>query len=299
MLTEAQLLLRKRLITATDVRVLAGFDPYGLSPHDVWLSKCTNEPSKFEVTEAMEIGNDVEPITLKHLARKRQIALVPATTIVHPTIRHHGATPDALQPVIGDAVPEYGAEVKAVGFRFSREWDPDDPEGFPEWVLPQVAWCMHVAGARRWYVGAIIGTMVGTWVVERADVQDLTEALVEVADKFYVDHVLTKVPPRLDASDGAYRMIRKLVGEGSNGAMLKASAEAEQAAALYFEAQRELKAAEAKKQEATSRLIATAGEFDGVKGDGWRLLHRAQGSYVVPSYTVAAQRKFDLRPIKR
>jgi hypothetical protein len=39
----------------------------------------------------MEIGNDVEPITLKHLARKRGITLVPCSTVVHPTVRHHGA----------------------------------------------------------------------------------------------------------------------------------------------------------------------------------------------------------------
>jgi len=298
-LTEDQLRRRKTMITATDVRVLAGLDPYGLSPHDVWLSKCGDAPP-FEVTEAMEIGNDVEPITLKHLARKRNIVLVPATTVVHPTIAHHGATPDALQPVADGEVPAYGAEVKAVGYRYSREWDPDDDEGFPDWVLPQITWQMHCTGASRWYVGAIIGTTIGTWVVERVHMAEFEETLVELADRFWVDHVLPKKPPRLDASDGAYRMIKSLVGKGSNGTTLQASPEAERAAAFYFEAQRELKAAEAKKQEAASNMIAMCGEFDGVRGDGWRLLHKRIAEYTVErqSYVVPAMRKFDLRPVK-
>jgi predicted phage-related endonuclease len=297
-LTYDQIRLRKTMITATDARVLAGLDPYGLTAHDIFLNKCTDEPSRFEVTEAMEIGNDVEPITLKHLARKRGITLVPCSTVVHPTVRHHGATPDALQPVVDGATPEYGAEVKAVGYRFSREWDPDNDEGFPDWVLPQVTWAMHCTGASRWYVGAIIGTMIGTWVVERVHVAEFEEALVELADKFWVDHVLTKKPPRIDASDGAYRMVKAIVGKGSNGTMLKASPEAEQAAQLYFEAQKELKAAEAKKQEAASNMIAVCGEFDGVRGDGWRLFHKPAAGYRVEAYDVEPRRKFDLRPVK-
>jgi predicted phage-related endonuclease len=299
MLTEAQIKLRKTLISATDVRVLAGLDPYGLTAHDVWASKCLDTPP-FEPTEAMMLGNDIEPVVLKHLARKRGIVLVPSTTIVHPMIPHHGATPDALAPVSNGAPPEYGAEVKVTGFRFAREWDlTDEEEGFPEWVLPQVAWGMHCSGAQRWYIGVIIGTMIGTWVVEWKDVSELVDALVEVADRFYVDHVVTKKPPQLDASDGAARMVRELVGKRNNGVMLRASPEAEAAAKMYFEARRAMKETTEKKQEAVSNMIAMIGEADGVKGDGWRALNRRQEGYHVDAYDVAEMRKFDLRPVKR
>ena len=298
MLTEAQIRLRRSLVTATDARILAGMDPYGLTSHDVFLSKVLAEPPPFGVTVAMMSGNDVEPIVLKHLARKRNLVLTPSTTLVHPTIRHHGATPDALGPPV-DGVPEYGAEVKTVGFRVAGEWDPTDPEGFPEWVLPQVAFCMYITGAQRWYVGAILGTTVGTWVVERADVADLIDALIDVADRFWIDHVLPKRPPQLDASDGAMRMIRQLVGRASNGVMLRASSEADAAARMYFEAQRDLKAAEARKQHATSLLIAATGGADGLVGDGFRFRFVQQAAYDVAGYHVDAARKPDMRASKK
>jgi len=299
MLTEAQIALRKTMITATDARVLAGLDPYGRSLHDIWVSKCLDEPP-FEPTEAMMLGNDIEPVVLKHLARKRGITLVPSTTVVHPTIAHHGATPDALAPTKDGESPEYGAEVKVTGFRYANEWDvTDEQEGFPEWVLPQIAWGMHCTGAKRWYVGVIIGTTIGTWVVEWSEVAELVDALVEVADRFYIDHVVPRKPPRLDDSDGASRMIRAIVGKTSNGVMLKASEEAEAAAKLYFQAKKEMELAAAKKQEAMSNLIAIIGEADGVKGDGWRALHKLQAGYHVDPkpYDVEPMRKFDLRKV--
>jgi predicted phage-related endonuclease len=187
------------------------------------------------------------------------------------------------------------AEAKAVGIGGFGVWNEEE-DNVPEHVWIQVVMQCHVMAAKRVHVGALMGTQVKMYTVEfDDDARTLAEAVTERIEQWWRDHIVANKPPRLDGSEGASRMVRELVGKRSNGIMLKASAEANEAARLYFEAKRELEAAEEKKREAQNNLIAICGETDGIVGDGFRMTHKLRAAYDVDAYKVEAKRRFDMR----
>lgn len=294
MLTERQISIRRTGITATDIRVLVGLDPHGRTPHDVWSSKCLGVDD-YRSTEATELGDELEPIVIRRLAAKRGLRILPRPqdemTIRHPDHAHHVATPDAFfdQPSIG--------QVKVVGMHNVHLWGVDDDAGqIPDYVLVQVGWEMHVSGSDIEHVGALTGTEVRTYTIDRAKdgIDDLVGSLAEEADRFWTDHVLTKTPPPIDGSAGAKRMLAARWPRQRTG-MVKAGPDAEQAARAYFEAKAACEAAETSKELAAQRLKEMTRDFEGLDGDGWRLLLKWREP---TSYTVDKEgyRHFDCRP---
>lgn len=308
-LTDADHAIRATGISGSEVAILVGgVNTFGRTEHDLYASKVLGV--RVEQTEQMEMGHELERPILRRLARARNLTLAyPCATTRHPKFPLCLATPDAL---VLDA-PEFTGlmlegeraeaalrthaivalgEAKAVGIGSYSVWT-ENPEEVPENVYVQTVWGCFVRGLPRQYVGALIGTQVNTYVVEYDDAaRDLAEALRERVEQWWRDHIVAQKPPRLDGSEGASRMVRELVGKRSNGVMLKASAEANEAARLYFEAKRDLEAAEERKREAQNNLIAICGETDGIVGDGFKMSNRVARGYHVNAYDVPASRRF-------
>lgn len=291
MLTAAQQAIRRSGITATDVRVLSGLDPHGRTAHDIYASKVLGVDN-YETTEEKELGDELEPIVIRRLASKKGLRLVPrepdAMTIRHPTIAHHVATPDAF---FSDSI----GQVKVVGLHNAHLWGEDEADGIPDYVLAQCAWEMHVSGSDVEHVGALTGTHVLTFTIVRSrdGIDDLIGALVDEADRFWTDHVLARVPPPIDGSDGSKRLIAARWPRHREG-MIKASADVELSARRYFEAKRRRDEAADAVELASQNLKALTGDAEGIDGDGWRLMLRWRGP---TSYTVEKEgyRHFDLR----
>ncbi|HZU84383.1 MAG TPA: YqaJ viral recombinase family protein, partial [Polyangiaceae bacterium] len=282
-LTEKQLAMRRSGITATDVRALSGLDPYGRSPHDVWLDKMGMSSATSE-SEAMSLGNELEPIVLRRLAEKRGLHVLrvdpESLTMRHPRVAHHLATPDAWLAKTAVHDPEAIAQVKVVGLRTAHEWaeDTETADGIPEYVLIQCAWELYVSMQVVEHVGALIGTQVRAYRVELTpDIAHVIEALREVADRFWADHVLTKKPPAVDGSDGSARMLRKLFPSGG-GPVVRAGDEVELLASKYFEAKRELEQHEGKIEQLKQLLITACGDAGGIVGEGWRLKYELRAA---------------------
>lgn len=297
MLTAGQLALRRTGITAGDVRALVGEDPYSRTAHDVFIAK-TLVDAPFEESEAMSLGNELEPMVIRRLAAKRGLHVVrrepDRMTVVHPEHPTHIATPDAWLAPSAFHPAEAIAEVKVVGMHNAHEWG--EPEGdAPDWVIIQATWQAHVTSMPLVHVGALIGTEVRPFVV-RPD-PDLEEALIEAADRFWTDHVLPRKPPPVDGSEGAKRMLRA-VWPRERRHMLRAGPEIEQLARQYFEANRTKQSAEAAAELARQQLAEIVGEHEGIAGDGWRLLLRWQEPCEVAASSRAGYRRFDLRPVK-
>lgn len=304
-LTEKQLAMRRTGITATDVRVLAGLDPYGRTPHDVWRSKVLGDEAMAE-TEAMSIGSELEPMVLRRLAKKVGLFVLPVDpellTMRHAKVAHHLATPDALLAPTRLHDPEAIAQVKVVGLRAAAEWaDADDaPDGVPDHVLTQCAWELYVSGHVVEHVGALLGTEVRAYRIELTpDVASLIEALREVADRFWRDHVVTNRPPAIDGSEGARRMLKALFPKVTV-ACVQADAQADQLVRDYFERKTAVAQAEQRLEETRQLLITACGSAEGIVGEGWRLLYKHREGYeVTPKpYTVPAGRHFDLRKVE-
>jgi len=310
MLTKEDQLIRRTGITASEAAVLvSGMNTFGRSEHDLYLAKTTDVVTV--MTEPMEMGHELEPVILRRLAKKKNFALAwPCRSTRHPEHPLVIATPDARVLVDGSGTPgsiqdvasldgtafsDELAEAKAVGFGGFATWNADE-DNVPESVYLQCTMQNFVLRTKRVHVGALMGTQVKTYVVEYDDgARELAEAVCERVEQWWRDHIVAGKPPRLDDSEGAARMIRELVGRRSNGVMLQASPEANEAARLYFEAKRDLDAAESKKREAQSNLIAMIGDADGIVGDGFRATNKVRAAYDVNAYRVEAKRRFDMR----
>jgi predicted phage-related endonuclease len=302
-LTEAQLAKRRTGVTATDLCALLGVDAYGRTAHDVFLDKM-GLPSKFEETEAMDLGNALEPLIIPRLAAKVGLCAQrrdpESLTIAHPKHPTHIATPDAFLASHAFTDPEAIGQVKVVGFQQARRWGDHPRDPVPDGVLVQCSWELHVSGMTLDWVGALLGTEVRVYPIRLEDVADLIGEAIPVADRFWRDHVVTRKPPKLDGSAGSERMIRALYPTSDPGSVKKADERAEAFAARCFRARKVI--AEAKEEEAKARqaLLALAGSCETMRGDGWRLRCKTVDGYTVKAraYEVPAGRRFDLRPRK-
>lgn len=181
---------RKGYIGASEAGAILGIDPHS-SPLDVWARKVMDLPSV--TSDAMESGNDFEPVILARYARRM------GRTLTKPGMLRHAA-----HPIIGanlDSVADgrINVQAKMVGFHAARKWGPDDsgPEGVPEHYLVQVQQEMEVADLDETEIAAQIGTELRVYRVPRDRV--LALAVIEVELDFWNSYVVPKEPP-----DGAW-----------------------------------------------------------------------------------------------
>jgi predicted phage-related endonuclease len=308
-LTADQIAIRKTGITASDIRALAGVDPYGRGPHAVWLDKMglvgdqSNTKAVRAPTEAQSLGDELEPIVVRRLAEK--VGLHPLRlegrfdrTVRHPDHATHIATPDAwlAQSAMHDA--EALGEAKVVGFWNRLGWGDPGSDEIPEWCVLQTTWQAYVTRLPLVHVGALIGTELRTFKIP-VDVELVGEC-VEIADRFWTDHVLTKKPPPIDGSEDSEKVLRAIFPK-SRALTKKADAKAEDWAFRYFAADKQRKLFEAEQEKARQALMLLTGTCERMTGDGWRLLWKSHDGWHVDakSYDVAPGRRLDIRSIKQ
>ena len=296
-LTARQLEIRLGGVTATDVVALSGMSPHGRTAHDVYCEKL-EIAAPWVASDEAEIGEVIEPVVIRRLAKTLGLHVLrrkaDEMTIVHPEHPTRVATPDAFFATTAFTPLLATGQVKVVGAHKFYEWGPDGEEP-PDWVSVQCTWEGHVARVPVVHVGALLGTEVRAYTVAVAG--DLLEALIEVADRFWTDHVLAQRPPPIDGSAGSGRMLKSLFPRARLGPSIPATPEAEEAARAYFAFRAQAKAADAELEGAKQALIAACGDAPGITGNGWRLLRGMRKGYTVTPepYTVPEGRGFDLR----
>jgi predicted phage-related endonuclease len=308
-LTPEQMFLRRQGLTASDIVALSGTVPFKRkkSVFDVYMDKVHPDKVKpTEITEAMELGHEAEPLIVARVAKKLKLAVTyPQTTVRHAKIEWAMATPDAkvvdsaecagrvMTAPAHDVVHDVGLiEAKLVGLYVADCWgDTDDIEnGPPDFVYTQCCWQMFVTVMPFCIVGAMIGTEIRTYRIGfDASASEYAEALVEIGAKFRTDHVLTGRPPPVDGSEASREMLAALFRK-SNGVYLKADEDAEEAARLYFDAKRRMKTAEQDADNAKTVLMAKTTNADGIVGDGFRFTWKERKGYHVDAYDVPSQR---------
>jgi putative phage-type endonuclease len=286
-LTPEQFAIRKTGITATDITRIVGESPFG-GPCDVYYDKVTDEPPR-PSTLVQRMGNFLEPLVLELIAEHFRITVNPGGTVRHPIYPWVIATPDGVTAPNGCAE----AKVKSVLFTGREQWMDD--EAPPPFVHVQCQWQCIAQRTPVCYAGALIGATPRFWLVESDE--DLAAALLEAGQEFHERHVVPRIPPAPDGTEGARKMLAAIWPK-AKGATIKASPEAEEAARAYFEASKSLKVVEAAKEQAAQDLIAYAQDFERVEGDGWRLLLAERPAVHIEAYDKKAYRHFDLRPSK-
>ena len=202
-LTEEQLAIRSRLITASDAAAVAGLNPYRTAM-DVWMEKTGATPRQAS-SRAMEAGNEIEPLLAKWYEKDHGVTLIPGTTLVHPTLPI-GATPDFL---VGR---ERNVEMKNVGARAAQQWGEPSAGEAPEHYIAQVhiqVFTLKALDALDTTDSHIFAYFGGadrrTYPI--AYDPEFAALLVDECARFWRDHVETKTPPEPDGSEAWTRYL--------------------------------------------------------------------------------------------
>ena len=183
---EAWLEARQHVVTATDVTVLIGSNPFK-TMRELWLDK--QGESTFKGNAKSRIGQALEG-SLVDWAAAQLPGLTTANDILFAHDAHPwaAATPDGLNYLDGET-PAGVIEAKT-----TTAWlDP-----VPQYVVDQVQWQMFVTGAEVAWVPRLFGLeALDLFSVDR-DEERIAE-LFDVAYLFFTDHLLTGEGPDVTA----------------------------------------------------------------------------------------------------
>lgn len=295
MLTPEQHAIRRTGITSTDITRIVNESPFG-GPADVYLEKITELPPgappfpQRPSTLPQRIGDYLEPLVCELVGELHGLELAPGETVRHPMFPWAITTPDRF---VTNAPALVEAKVKSILFNRS-EWEQDEPPGF---VAVQAQWHLAVTRRQICYIGALLGATPRFWTIEHDE--DFASMLLEAGQQFHEQHVLARVPPPPDGSDGWRRLAAHVWAKARKGSTIRATAENEIDARRYFEATARLQELEQRKELAAQYLIEACGEHERIEGDGWRLILANRSAVEVPAHTKKGYRHFDLRPSKK
>jgi putative phage-type endonuclease len=244
---------RLTAIGSSDIAAVADLDPFR-GPTDVWLDKMGL--SKPRDTVATWSGHKLEPVIAEMYSEKTGAVLVDGGgTARHSRLTWAVATVDRKS----NPGPAPVVEIKNVGAWAVRSWR----DGAPVEKVLQAQWQMLVLDVERVHLAALIGgTDFRIYNVERDD--ELIGWLAEIAERFWVDHVLTRTPPPDDPEERAKAL--DALYPSPNGLLLPVSTEAEDIHARLLDIDTRKAAITEEETAAENEAKALLGEADGVAG---------------------------------
>lgn len=267
---------RRTYIGGTDVSALMGLNPWR-GPLEVWLAKTrgedaaqTQDPKKLWV---MQTGHYLEEAVALMYCDRMGLSHDSLSTggLVRDTKRSFlAANPDRL--IYG---ADRGLEIKTAseGELHSGEdkWGEDGTDEVPDHYLMQCQWYMGILGMPRWDLAAFfLGRSREFRIYPIEFNPTLFNAMTLEADRFWHEHVLAGMAPSEARSMEA--MASYLASRAArHSATIQASEDAEEAAAILRQIQREkngLEEAEASAKAQLLRLLDQAGGKK-FKGNGW------------------------------
>lgn len=255
MLTPEQQAIRSEGIGASEIAAVCGLSPWQ-GPIDVYLQK-TGQATK-EETDKTAWGTLVELMVKRWYCYNFKCELQNGATTRHAEHPWAIATPDFI--LDGKLI-----EVKNVGMRVAHHWGG----GVPDYVVCQVLWQMLVTGYREAEVVATIGGLPPE-VFPVAWDEEQAMLMFSVAELFWHNRVLAKVPPEPDGSNSYKEFLSRRYPRSGPG-LAKCRDGEEQWAIAYEEAARLEKEAKSRKDEAANRLRAAIGEHEGLIFDGGKV----------------------------
>jgi predicted phage-related endonuclease len=278
---------RRKGMTGTDIAALLGINPWRTAL-DVYLEKIGAADPKKQ-TQAMWWGNyletgmarlycEIEGLQAKALLRgveiarafpKNRVQIFGTGSDAQVIVRHkqHSfllATMDGLLPGL-----EKGLELKTSGIWGADEWGEQGTDQVPLHYLTQCAHYMAVSDYGSWDLAAIIGAgpkISGNLALYRiARNKSLESEIINVATRFWNNHILKKVPPEIDASAGWQPYLAKKYANGT-GRVLQATKAINAIALEYRQAQLARQRAEEAEMLVRNRLAAILQSADKAQG---------------------------------
>lgn len=172
---------------SADIAALLGLEDAFGSPYSVWYAK-THE-LEIEETDAMRWGRLLEPLLVEEYQRHDAGGMVIGTQC------HHTFKPWPVASATLDAVAIAGSDPVAVETKTTRDYKWDE---VPAPYQAQVQWQMGIAGLKEAHVAVLFKPVTRFEVFSVPFDEDVFGRMIELARKFWTDHVLTGIPPEAD-----------------------------------------------------------------------------------------------------
>jgi putative phage-type endonuclease len=185
-LSEDALAVRAGRLTGT-----TGAAAVGVSPHDtrLWAYQLVTGLAEVEMNEAMEWGLLLQPPVASKFASKHHVRVEACETRPHPDLAFLAASGDYTILDTGELL-----EIKTASARQRGEWGEPGTDEVPYHYLVQVAIQLAVYRAPAAHVAVLFGGQEYQEYYVRRD-EDLEGSLVERLERFYLDHIVPRIPP--------------------------------------------------------------------------------------------------------
>jgi len=208
-LSKRQLAMRRQGIGASEIAALAGESKYA-TPIAIYEAKVLG--AELEATYQMDLGNELEEPIARIWAKQNERFLARLDTLKHATKPLALATPDRavyrtieargdarrLKTDVRDA--EMILQVKSTNWRLAHLWGEEGSDRIPHEFLCQAHWEGSVAGVETVEFAVDFDkTKLKRYRVRVSPA--IFEGLYALAERFWYDHVLARVPPPPDATE--------------------------------------------------------------------------------------------------
>lgn len=186
MLTQEQIIARRKCITGTDIASILGLSKWA-SPLSVYCEKLgLSEP--IEDNRYMEWGRRLEPIIAQKYAEETRCELEQGSFLNKGLF---GGTPDFIATLDGE---KHLVEIKTTSSYSAKDWGEPGSDQIPEYYMTQVQWYLNLLDFKHADVVCLIGgNDYRVYPISRND--KLISIMTFMAEKFWNDHILKLVPP--------------------------------------------------------------------------------------------------------
>lgn len=264
-LTQRQLEMRRTGIGGSEIGAVGGLSKW-CSPLEVWRRKVHGEV--LEETKAMKRGRLLEPAVADWYAEETGATLRKVgRTLRHPERSMVIATPDRIATLNG--APRV-LEIKTTNHAKPDEWGESGTDEVPEAYLTQVAWTMAVTDMPSADLAVLIaGDDFRLYHFERD--LELEGNLFELGEKFWVDHVLARVPPPVMGLDNEWLKHRFPRDNGESIPFANLTEDAQALVRAYVAQWQESKATEKHLEDLEAQVRALMGGASELAGPGFRI----------------------------
>lgn len=268
-----------RKISGSVIGSILGLNPY-CSAYEAWgrLIELLPEP---EENMSMKMGKKLEPIVAELYAEETGHK-VRRDNFVRQHPDYDWAT-GTFDRIIIDKTNGNGIlECKTASEYSNSDWSNNI---VPPHYMVQLQWYFFITGYKWGAFAALVGGNKFYHIhVDRDDT--MIESLFHASQDFWFNHVLTGIPPEPDASKSCANALAHLYSEPKVESEIELETDAELWAQQYKEADREIKAAQERKELAANMLKAMLAENEigirnGQKVVTWKLGKRGRTFRVV------------------
>ncbi len=258
---------RRQGISSTDIACISGLNPYR-TIYDVFLEKL-DLVEETPDNPRMRRGRRMEPVLAEDYEEATGFHVYSPGLLRNPDKPLAIATPDRLvidtaNPLDGGE-PNHGLEIKTAGIRQAKRWGEPGTDDVPDEYLVQCQWCMAVTGLKRWdLIVSIAGEEPQIYELTRNDA--LIQQLYERAEKFWNQHVVPKIPPQVDESEAAAKMLSQFYTRADED-IIDSTPALDSLAAQLVRQKQFLQVAQDNVRYLENRIKATLGDHEGVVGE--------------------------------